>query len=52
MAAWTSGGAHCRNEAEDKVTAGEVAELGAEETVNKSFAVKEIDEPLRLLAKL
>ena len=51
-APWICGGDHCGKETEDEETAGEAAEREVEETVVKSLALKDSDEPLGLLVEL
>ena len=51
-AATTSDGDHCGKVAKEEETAGEAAEGEPEETVVKSFALKDSDEPLGLLVGL
>ena len=51
-APWISGGYHCGKEAEDEETVGAPAEREVEETVVKSFARKDSDEPVWLPVEL
>ena len=48
----TSDGDHCGKVAEEEETVGETAEGKMEETVVKSFALKDSDKPVRLLVGL
>ena len=51
-ASWIWGGDHCGKETDDEETAGEAWEKEVEETVVKSLALKDNDEPLGLLVEL